>query len=325
MAIKDFVKGDMISAVLLVANSSVLNTKRGKPYLSVTLSDGVSTINGKHWDWSLPVGPDTGKAVAVTAQVDSWEDALQLNIKQLEYADVDLAIFIPQPPADIDTDLVYAHIVDTIKDSASPYLQFALYCFTKLQDKWKTAPSAVGVHHAYRGGNIVHAHEVATHANNIALGFRHLSAIDIDVDLVQAGALLHDIGKLYTYTFAGPAIVMTPEGQLLDHITIGTQMLVDMAHTYNTSMHTGDCTAAPGTPLTAAELTMLQHIILAHHGKLEYGSPVLPACIEAHIVHAADRLSVAGELIRANTKDGEAWTPRIWALDNKAHIVGKLQ
>ena len=142
-----------------------------------------------------------------------------------------------------------------------------------LWEKFKSWPAAVTMHHAYTGGLLEHSVSVAIGAMDLA---RHYSVfkIPVNMNLVIAGALLHDIGKLESYSMS-PAPQVTIPGVAIEHITLGYGMFMRFAEAENLSK---DITAALG------------HIIASHHGRLEYGSPVLPATPEAFIVSAADNV-----------------------------------
>ena len=130
-------------------------------------------------------------------------------------------------------------------------------------------------------------------------------------DLVVIGAMFHDIGKLFTYNLEGLAIDITDDGQLLDHVFMGAEFIGNMAEEHLRC------------EWDELKLQMLRHVILSHHARKEFGSPVTPKCIEAHIVAHADGLDVAEELIsEASRKAGEVrWTDKIWALDNMPHMT----
>jgi 3'-5' exoribonuclease len=163
-------------------------------------------------------------------------------------------------------------------------------------DRFRLWPAAVSIHHAYRGGLLEHVLSVATAARRLA------EAYGADVDLVTAGAILHDIGKLYELDGA-LAAAYTREGNLVGHITIGAG-LVDAA-----------CRRVAGFPDDVR--THLVHLIVSHHGERDHGSPVVPLSTEAYILAAADDLDAklyqVRRAIAGDAGNGEftAWVPRL--------------
>ncbi|MBS3969235.1 MAG: HD domain-containing protein [Clostridia bacterium] len=128
-------------------------------------------------------------------------------------------------------------------------------------------------HHAYIGGLLEHSLAVCKRS----LALAELSMITINKDLLVIGSLLHDIGKIYSYEYDKPPIRLSSEGKLLEHIVIGLNLTSDA---YKNTM-----------PLLDKEDYLhLQHMIASHHGKLEWGSPIVPKIIEAEILHTADNL-----------------------------------
>lgn len=141
------------------------------------------------------------------------------------------------------------------------------FIITKEKDKFITYPAAVSVHHNIPSGLLLHTYNVVRNAVTIANNYS-----DIDMDLVIAGAILHDIGKVYEYT---PEGTISQEGAFADHISIGSRLLMDTYQVLN-------------LPIPDKDIDHLNHIILSHHGKLEWGSTKVPATKEALIVHQAD-------------------------------------
>ena len=185
--------------------------------------------------------------------------------------------------------------------------EIALAALQELQELWITVPGAKQVHHAYVGGTLVHSYSVAKLAGAMA------NAVCANWDLAVVGGMLHDIGKLFTYKVNGVSIDMTSNGMLYEHIFMGAEFIGNFAETH----------VDVEDPYVYAKVRLLRHIILSHHGGLEYGSPVTPQCIEAYIVHHADNLDATIEQIRtAGEKAGESrWSDRIYTLNNRPHLT----
>ena len=140
-----------------------------------------------------------------------------------------------------------------------------------LWESFKIWPAAVSMHHAYAGGLLEHSVSVAIGARDLAKHYEEFK-MPVNMDLVIAGALLHDIGKLEAYA-ADPVAAVKPVGNVIEHIVLGYGMLMKFAE-------------LEGLDKNVA--LALSHIILSHHGRREFGSPVLPETPEAFIVSAAD-------------------------------------
>lgn len=283
-------------------------TGGGKPYLNVEVFDGRDTLVGNYWDWSGINKPNTNNTVyAITFTISEYQSKKQLTIHSINTAtDTPLTDF--QPSSGLDVAQVYndalAFITDKVNDDILRDL--ALGALDIYKNSWLIAPGAVNVHHAYVGGTLIHSLSVARIAAAIT------SCIpQAHKELCIVGAMLHDLGKLDAYAFDGVTPIMTDRGKLFEHAQIGVDML---SLVFNESV-------TPKTNEDLIKLDILKHIILSHHGLLEHGAVVVPQCIEAHIVHMADKIDATNEMIvEASAKTENFWTDRIWALNNREAI-----
>ena len=300
LVLKDTEVNQVVTIPLVAKAATARETKSKKPYLSLELFDGTETISGNYWDWGGTNIPQKNAVLLVKAQITEWQGTKQLNIKSISTCtDYTLADFMPASGYDakaIYTD-AYAMLADVVDNELR---NIALSMFEHLLDQLLIAPGAKGVHHAYVAGTLIHSYSVARIAKAIAE-----QTPGANVDLCVVGAMLHDIGKIFTYSIDGISIDMTDIGCLYAHIYIGAKMLNDFV-TKETD-----------------KTEMLRHIILSHHGKLEHGAVVTPMSIEAHIVYHADSVDAIAEQIRAySAKVGDSkWTERIWTLDNRPHLT----
>lgn len=293
----------VIPLVVLTATDRL--TKGKKPYLQLELFDGVDKINGNYWDWSSGNIPEKNAILNVTCQITEWQGNKQLNISKLtSCTEYPIADFMPSSGTDIDFIFQQAEcLVDTMEDM--DLQRIATECLKQLARKWKEVPGAITVHHAYAAGTLIHSVETAKIARGIASALE-----EANMDLVTAAALLHDLGKLFSYRVTGVVIEHTTEGHLFDHTFIGGNFISNFAD------HVTDIE----DPGVKAKIDLLIHCILSHHGKLDYGAAVPPVMLEAHIVSHADGISAAAEIIRTAKAQGPMWTERIWALENKPHV-----
>lgn len=307
MKIKELEIGCLVDIVLAVKSATARETKAKKPYLSLEFYDGVDTISGNYWDWGGTNIPAKNTVLNVKAQVTEWQGTKQLNVKMMSTnTEIPLSAFAPS--SGLDVNAIYRDAYALITEVKDDFLRsITLAVLEELHDKWLTVPGAKGVHHAYTAGTLIHSYSVACIAKAIA---EHTPGAN--VDLCTVGGMLHDIGKLYTYKLNGVAIDMTDEGMMYDHIFMGAEFIGNYAD--NHYMMDETC---------MLKLEMLRHIILSHHGKLEYGSVTVPLSIEAHIVYHADAIDAAAEQVRSQSaKVGNAkWTDRIWPLENRPHLT----
>jgi 3'-5' exoribonuclease len=255
-------------------------------------------------------GVDKGMVAQVVGTVASYRDALQLeatSVRVLPKGSVELADLVPSVgPVD-----KYWQFVDDVREKlTAPRLRAVVdlfYADEAFRLRYQECPGAPGTgHHALIGGLLQHTCEVASIARQIARVAR------ANEDLVLAGALLHDIGKLESYTWDTGVFDTTARGRLAGHVVIGAQML----RTALAAQQPAVC--------TDEEAMLIEHLILSHHGRLEYGSPVRPMTLEAEILHFADDASAKTAAINEAYQSPEYFpgdarlsTKRLWQLDNR--------
>lgn len=279
----DLKEGDHLKQFFLLRRVENRRTKGGKPYLDVELADNSGEIKGKVWEEALLKcsGPLAAcDYVAVTGVVEAFQGVPQLTldfidtvarlrVKGRALKDFDPDLLIPTTPHDRRrmwedlVDLVHTHM-------NSPLQDLVLALLLTHQDAWLEWPGAEFYHHAYRGGLLEHTWAIARHALRSLEVYPGLNA-----DLVLAGAILHDIGKLRELT-GPPCFQRTVQGGLLGHIVLGWEMVREQARALN----------FPDEQL----FTALEHIIIAHHGAEEFGSPITPRTPEALLVYYLDEI-----------------------------------
>lgn len=309
MKIKDLTVGSSCEITLVVKSATPRKTRANKDYLQLELFDGVDTINGNYWDWASGKVPEPNAILDVVATVTEWQGAKQLSVTSLVTNNNRvLSEFAPSSPYDISDAYKEAYIIaGTVTDDFLRDLTLGI--LEELRVLWLDIPGAKSIHHAFVGGTLVHSVHVAKIAKAIAEQIP-----DSSIDLCIAGGLLHDIGKLFTYKMNGVSIDMTDEGLLYDHIFMGAEFVGNYADNFDEASYSN----------VEYKRRLLRHIILAHHGKLEYGSPVTPKCIEAMIVHAADGIDASAEQVRAaasKTPNNVKWTERLYTLNNSPCLV----
>lgn len=309
MKIKDLTVGTTCDITLVVKSATARETRAKKPYLALELFDGVDTIPANYWDWTSGKLPPVNAILDVNAQVSEWQGRPQLNVKTLrENTTRHLAEFMPASDNDIAGVYKDAYaLLSSVNDDM--LRELALGILEELQGSWLTVPGAKGIHHAYIGGTLVHSYSVARLAAAIAL-----EVPEANVDLCVVGGMLHDIGKLFSYRMSGIVIENTDDGMLYDHIFMGAEFVGNYAEAH----------VDTDSYANMKKLQLLRHIILSHHGALEYGSPVTPQCIEAMIVNHADGIDACAEQVRAAARkvpNNIKWTERIYTLNNRPQLT----
>lgn len=295
--IKELQEGQRVVAHYLCKDKAMFRTKAGKNYLSLVLQDKTGTVSAKVWEINVQIGDFAkGDFIKVDAQVTSFQGEIQLNVQRLrrsEPGEYNPADYSPCTEKNIDE--MYQSVLNWIRGIKDGYLRKLLEAFyiddAQLVARIRQHPAAKSVHHNFVGGYLEHVTSVTRLAEYLA---GHYSPVNRD--LVIAAALLHDIGKLWELN-PMPAGDYSMEGQLLGHIMIGYDKIREQ---------TG---RIPGFP---QQLSLeLEHIILSHHGELEFGSPKVPMTMEALIIHLADntdaKLKMVEEFLKNDQTEGD-WT-----------------
>ncbi len=276
--VKDLRVGSSVDSTFLVMEKELKEfiTKEGY-YLQVKLGDRTGSIWAKCWEKAEEVAAlfEPGDVVRIKGMVESFRGRLQLIIEPEGVERVtetyDIADYMPGTSKDID--FLVGELVKMAESLGNGYLKRVVFSFLNdpnFVNSFKKAPAAKIHHHNYIGGLIEHTHSVMALCETIAGLYPGL-----DRDLLLAGAILHDIGKIATYEYAF-RIDVTEEGGLIDHIVLGYRMVEDKIKEIE------------GFP---EELGLrLLHLILSHHNYGEWGSPVKPLFAEAEALCYADLL-----------------------------------
>ena len=276
--VKDIISGglNVIDEIFAVDNIQKHTTRTGNPYVRLTLRDKTGSINARIWQDYFPycsidsIAP--GDVVKVTFYTEEYKDQTQVIITKLAKTDdYDLSDLISSSTKNEHEMLKrLKEYINLVKDPDLKALLNNIFEDDKILKKFKVSPAGVSVHHAFMGGLLEHTLEVVDLALNIQ---KHYSIANRD--LIIAGALLHDIGKIYELKFDKTGFVYTKEGSLIGHIVIA----VGMVNKFWPKEGNNDLRI------------QLLHIILSHHTELEFGAVVKPATLEAGIVALADLTS----------------------------------
>jgi len=314
MFVKDLQEGTDVDAVLLVREAESCATPEGAGALRLVLGDRTGSVRShvRHDVAVIAAIATVGACVRVTGQLRGGAGrGAELELRSLRAAppgSFDEAGLRDGPPRSValmEADL--RELVGTIQDrDLRKLLDAVLGPRAAAWPSFRTAPAAKRFHQAYRHGLLEHSLSVAQAVSAISATFG-----GIDRDVAVAGALLHDIGKLDAYAFAGSAIEMTDAGKLQGEIPLGYYRVRRIIETID------------GFDEGTAQAVL--HIILSHHGSLEYGSPVLPCTREATLVHFCDNLG--GRLgsfdrLERELPSGERWSHFDRAIGGGAYFAG---
>lgn len=302
--IKHYQIGDTFDGFLLIKEVRKGTASNGKPFLTLFFGDATGEIEAKLWDAS----PDDEsvfveeKVVKITGDIQEYRGKPQLRIKSIRPAQVTdgvrISDFLEKAPVAVDE--LREYITAAIFEMNNPNIQRIVRAFIKkYENDLFIFPAASKHHHAYVSGLAYHIVTMLKIAKSLCDIYPQLNK-----DLLYAGIILHDIGKLHE--LSGPVSTSyTLEGTLLGHISLMVAEIKEIADELN---------------ITGEEVIVLQHIVLAHHSKPEWGSPKQPLVREAEMLHMIDLIDAKMNMLERaleNTNPGE-FTERIFGLDNRA-------
>ncbi len=295
--------GQTINTSFLVVSKERKTASNGSAYLDLQLQDSTGVLKAKLWDADrhrCDFEPDD--IVRAAGTTDLYQGTLQLKlrkIERLEEGSFALEDYLPRSERDPEEN--FAAILERVRAMREGPLRSLLLVFLEdpvIAKNYKLAPAATSFHHAYLGGLVEHVRSLLGLADAVGMHYK-----DLDLDLIIAGLVLHDIGKTQELAFTR-GFHYTRRGKLLGHITLGLEIL------------SARIAATPDFPEDLAD--RLEHIVLSHHGKFEFGSPKEPAFAEALVVHYLDDMDSKLASIRAQyaAERGQEseWTARNRAL-----------
>ncbi len=278
-------------------------TSKGSPYLSMVLQDSTGSIDAKFWDVKEADQAlvQVGKILMFQFEVLLYKDKLQLRVNRVqpvEQSEINLEDFVissdysESERRNLAEDLIQSIQNPTYKKLVEGMLEY-------VGDKFYTFPAASKIHHGWKGGLSDHSLSMATIANDICKHYPQLNR-----DLLVSAALIHDVGK--TAELSGPVTTeYTLAGKLEGHISIANAWLSEVAEKLGLE--------------NQEETLLMHHMILSHHGKLEFGSPVAPMLIEAEALYLIDNMDARLTSLKQaldGVKPGQ-WTSRMFQFENR--------
>ena len=295
--ISEMHEGERVSEIFMIKNKISATTKNGKNYENVTIQDKTGTMDCKIWEPNDPGIDEFDKLdyVEVSGEIVSFNGALQLNIRRARKAhegEYDPSNYLPTSSKNIDE--MFSELKELIESIENPsYKKLLKDIFVDDEDfskKFRFSSAAKSVHHGFVGGLLEHTLSVTKLCDYYSKAYPILKR-----DLLLTAAMCHDIGKVYELS-PFPENDYTDEGNFLGHIVMGSNMVGKRA------------TKIEG--FAKNDLLQLQHCILAHHGKMEFGSPKTPALIEALALSYADDTDAKMETFKEileNNSSNQGW------------------
>jgi 3'-5' exoribonuclease len=304
--VTDLLSEQNITTFFLVHEKEVRNTREGRAYLRLELGDRSGTIEARMWEQFETAAKDIQRDdfVKVQARVEVYRNRPQLAVQQLRLAkpeEIDLADYLPHTTADVDK--MFGELRGYAESISNPWLKklaLAILGDPETARCYKRAPAAKVMHHAYLGGLLEHVISLCGMARRVAAHYPEL-----DVDLLVTACMLHDVGKLEELCYER-AIGYTTPGQLLGHIVMELETV------------TRAIDKIEGFP--APLKTVVQHLLISHHGQYEFGSPKLPMIREAMVFHYLDDLDsklAAVRIALATPSGDDEWSAYSSALGRK--------
>jgi 3'-5' exoribonuclease len=303
--VSELQSNQLATGVFLVQSKDIRLKKSGEPFLSMVLTDRTGDIDAKMWDNVDKVMETFSRDdfVKVKGLPQVFHNRMQFTVHTLvkvSDAEVDFADYFPASQRDPEE--MFAELKSIIASIANPHLRGlleAVFADPEIARKFKRAPAAKSIHHAWLGGLLEHVLSLCALCRMVAAHYPH-----IDAGLLLTGAILHDIGKIDELTY-DRGFGYSTDGQLLGHLMQGLRMVGDKF------------SRVPDFPPRLRSL--VEHMIISHHGVLEFGSPKVPMFAEALLLHHLDNLDSKMETVRAALAGDKFvngdWTGYISALD----------
>ncbi len=313
--VKDLQDKDNVNSSFLIKISQVITDKNGKLYMNLVLMDKTGELEARIWDdiprYSNQAMRDS--IVQVEGRCQLYQGRKQLVIKSLQSLredQVDLSDYLTAGQVPVEE--LYQKIVGFVGSMKDPFYkalaESILIQDAEIVDRLKRAPAAKSIHHAYPGGLIEHIVSIVGILDSLAA---HYSGT-LNRDLLFLGGFFHDIGKIWELQY-DRTTDYTDEGRLLGHLVMGVELMEKKIR---------ELEATPGRlpgPFPEENKLLVKHLIVAHHGKLEYGSPKTPHTLEALVVHYIDdldsKVNQLDHFIRQDQNPGK------WTVLNKAFGV----
>lgn len=270
---------------VLIVEKKVAVAKNGKSYADLIVRDSTGTLKCKVWNFTDEEWIKAGAVATVSGDTSSYQGEVQFTISLLERNLTDKPSYFAKKSR-FDIEALYKVVEEIVEGFTEPLTKHvAKTLLENYRDAIKVAPAATGVHNAWVGGLLEHVWSMCIMAEPIIEQYKTSYGSLLSEEKVYFGIIFHDIGKIEEYDIYNPAFPKTASGLLVNHLVLGPAMVFEECNKYFLSK---DCSL--GWIDLARERDHLMHILAAHHGTQEWGSPVQPVSLEAILVHQIDLL-----------------------------------
>lgn len=308
--------GEVFNGFLLVKEVTKSTAKNGTDYLRVVVGDSTGDLVVMVWDAddNKEKTFSNGNIVYIEGEISEYNGTRQLNVNRYrtktEEDSIEIADLLEAAP--IKGHVLFKSVVERVYEMKNEVIKnIVIHLLKKYKKEFAVYPAAQGMHHNYVYGLVYHTWSMMKVAEKISDTYNTVDEGLINTDLLVAGVIIHDIGKVKELTgYIGTEYTL--EGKLKGHITIINEEIRDVATELGYQ--------------ETEELLLLQHMVLSHHGKLEWGTPVVPKIIEARILHQIDMIDAGVDMYRKAVRDVEegTFTDKIYGLDNQSYYKHNL-
>ncbi|WP_208559115.1 3'-5' exoribonuclease YhaM family protein [Marinilactibacillus kalidii] len=303
---------EQVNLFLLIKSAEEKTTRNGKPYLAFTFQDTSGEMSANYWDASEEDIETfrSGTVVKVNGKREEYKGSPQLRINAIKLAadgePSNPELYVERAP--IKKEKMIEQFNKAIFDITNANMnRIVRHIMNKYQKDFFQSPAAKTNHHAFLGGLAFHTISMLNIARSLVEQYDFLNQ-----SLLFAGLILHDVGKVVE--LSGPtATEYTLEGKLIGHIVIVNEEISKACQHLKIDE-------------TSEDVVMLKHMVLSHHGQLEYGSPVRPQLAEAEALHYIDQIDARMNMLQSALKKTEkgSFTERMWAMENRSFYQTNL-
>lgn len=309
----DIQTGEDFNLFLLIKSAEVKIARNGNPFIAFSFQDQSGSMDGMYWSATDEEVAkfQTGKVVFVRGMRDSYQGKSQVKIKQLRLAEEgepnDPGLYLER--VEVKREDIKREIDEAIFLIREPNIVRIVHkILNTVEEDFYSYPAAKRFHHAMVGGLSFHTVSMLRIAKSLLKIYP-----DLNASLLISGIILHDIGK--TIELSGPVSTeYTLKGKMMGHIVIMSELIDQACREININPE-------------MESIVLLKHVVLAHHGKLEFGSPVVPQIVEAELIHQIDLMDANLNMMLSETAkiEGGEFTEPIFALDRRQFYKPKFK